>query len=222
MKKKVIIIALIAVGALFINLNSFAQQWVSLNGDTLPSSPVCQIVKSGKDFVEIEIQISGFYREDTIIDGVTFQKLYLDEFYSTQDVGIPEMPVLNKLIYKPDSSDISATLFNCLQDTLEEYNIYPYQQLFNDSASIKIFEIDTNFYKQNIYYPNCSFVENNSALFRSLIVSTVSFQPFRFNPYTNSLVVTKYFLSELILKPNLEIPLSTIRKILMKFLKILF
>jgi len=192
MKKKVIIIAFIAVGALF-DLNCYAQQWISLNGNTLPSSPICQIVKTGKDFVDIHIQISGFYKQDTTIDGVIFQKLYLDEFYSTQDIGLPEMPVLNKLIYKPNANAVTATLYNCVQDTLDKYNIYPYQQLINDSASINIFEIDTNFYKQNIYYPNSNFVENNSALFRTLNVSSISFQPFKFNPYTNNLVVAKNF-----------------------------
>lgn len=113
MKKKVIIIAFIAVGALF-DLNCYAQQWISLNGDTLPSSPICQIVKTGKDFVDIHIQISGFYKQDTTIDGVIFQKLYLDEFYSTQDIGLPEMPVLNKLIYKPNANAVTATLYNCV------------------------------------------------------------------------------------------------------------
>lgn len=37
MKNKVIIIVLIVAGA-FLSLNSIAQQWVPLNGDTLPSN----------------------------------------------------------------------------------------------------------------------------------------------------------------------------------------
>jgi hypothetical protein len=169
------------------------QEYISLNGDSIPNLSTCQIIGQGTNYVEFDVEISGFYKQDTTINYITYQRISLLDNYTTSNVGMPELPIINKLVYVPDSCTINISISNIVVDTIHNYVVFPYQSLSIESDTVNIFELDSAYYSCDSIYPFEYTIVSQSKRFRNIDVVNMAIQAFNYNPYNKRLSIIKSF-----------------------------
>ncbi len=135
-------------------LCSLNSEYIPLNGNLFPENPKFTVLSSNLSQFSFELEIPGFFVEDTVIEGETYQIIeLLSSQGSTEEVGKPNLPIINRLVGILPQSGISAT-FQILEDTvLDNYLIFPTQPPVVESLPPLPFTKDEIFYTKDTLYP---------------------------------------------------------------------
>ena len=151
MKKSLLLVSILTI----LTFIAFAQkEWVSFTSDN-PELPQVVIEEQNDTKVILNISIPGMYVSDYLEEGQSFQRLELIENETTMDVGMPELPMLNKIIGIPGNKKIKVSILEQEIVMLEDYFVYPFQTPSKDvkGGNPDEFVIDEKFYSQSKYYP---------------------------------------------------------------------
>ncbi len=71
--------------------------WVSFDGTPTPTPPSITILQNDAQAVVLNVKIHGMFSEDTTVEGITYQLIYIPQEITTSDIVKAEIPILKRL-----------------------------------------------------------------------------------------------------------------------------
>ncbi len=135
-------------------------EWVSFDGSPPGTPAEIQVIFSDVDQTELEVVTHGMYVCPEVVEGETFQRIYLPQldgedtvYATTQDTGKCELPVMNRLLgLVTDAPSVTMDIDLLEYEYYYDYHIYPYQSLVPEEDT-GVFYMDTSFYQSYDFYP---------------------------------------------------------------------
>ena len=138
----------------------------------------------------IEINISGFYRNDTIILGQKYDNIEVPSTGWRLTPGLPLLPAIYKLIAIPSSKDVKLTIIEKEDTLLSNYYLIPSPSINPDNSDT--FIIDEDIYNFDSFFPDSLTAYYGPALWRDCRVIQLKVYPVQFNPVKREIrIVTK-------------------------------
>jgi hypothetical protein len=97
------------VALLSINKLHAQSNWVTFTKAT-PEAPEITLLQSNTSAVIFRAQTSGMFSEDINENGTMYQRINLPKQSAKNNEGLPEIPIIRKLIAIPECSDITLTV----------------------------------------------------------------------------------------------------------------
>jgi hypothetical protein len=117
-------------------------EWVSLDPGASYTDLDIRLVESSGTRSVIEVTVPGFYQATIEQEGVSYQKLILEENLAGLQVGHPDLPVLTALIGLPATGTVSAHVAYLEGETFPGYRVYPFQEPLLDAQHQPSFAIN--------------------------------------------------------------------------------
>jgi hypothetical protein len=170
-----------------------AQQWISFSS-LVPSAPEVNLLTSNTQTVSFEVTIPGIYRLDTIVNGITFSRLYLSDGYAINPVGYPEIPVISFKIAIPHCDNVEVETTIKSQQNMTFRWVYPVPETVKEQNEqgnpvlVEYFNFNANAYTQPRSPEPVSVVSSHGALRKQHYVE-ITIAPIVFCPVTQQLSV---------------------------------
>ena len=187
MKKVLLVAGLIALLAV---ITQAQKSWIGFTSDS-PQQPRVKIEDQNTDRVILDISISGMYVTDITAEGKSFKRLELVEDNTTQEIGKPELPMLNQVIGIPDNKMVKVTVLSKQTTLLDNFIIYPFQTPTTDNigGQNKPFVMDEKFYDQPHSYPLNQIYIGEPGIMRDVKIAGLHIVPFLYNTATKKLEI---------------------------------
>ena len=164
-------------------------QWVSLDHSKATNTPpVVKILKDDNSSTIIQIDIAGFYLDEHIVKGQTFQSAdLLTEVLSTKP-GYPELPYITKILAIPDQSGISVEVIETGEiQIIDDVHLQPARESWFEGKEESPFELDTEVYNSTDVFPKEYAQIDPPVVFRDFRIARISIFPIRYSPVKNEL-----------------------------------
>ena len=189
---------LLLFASIFVFISLSAQQnfisFSNMREATDEKQVVREVVDNGNRNVVFEYDIPGAYFFDIEEEGYVFQRLFIDGFSHTHEVGKPAIPSLNHVIAVPRGAKVSIRILESRSMEYDNMLIYPSLRAATDRYGDPEppFEIDWDFYGQNTVYPAnlCEIIESN--MIRGTELAILRISPVQYNPAQRKIKVYSY------------------------------
>ena len=158
------------------------------------SIPVRQIIDKGLNGIKVKYAFgSALVTNKTapvkIRKNSDFQMLSIPGFSHLQEVGLPALPSHIDLIAVPKGATFSIENIKITRNIHKGYRIYPALKPANDTegAPEPEFEMDKDFYKQNIFFPQSPIRIIEKVNLRGMDFLLVEIVPVQYNPATSEI-----------------------------------
>lgn len=184
-----VVCALLGCGA----LSLAAPTWVQFDSGGAVRPGEFSVVSSSPDSTVVELRLFGFFREDTVVSGETYQlvNLCIDGGGLLTTVGSPRVPVLARLIAIPDDKCVDVAVRSLEEESFEGYRIFPYQPPPTDDSGPGGLVLDSVRYTTDELYPDTWAQAAEPMIVRDFRVCRSVLQPVRNNPVTGQLLVAR-------------------------------
>src|SRR3972149_9736076 len=180
-------------------LHFFAQDnWVSFYKQE-STAPTVKLLSSNNNNVSFFVQINGMSVSNKNVDKVTYQSLSIPDAEVITQEGLPQVPVITKLIAIPDCDDVSLSITPSNELVFSDYNILPAPRFdkkkWQDGTDRieQVFEENKNIYSSNIDFPGKYGEIIEVGYCRDQKIARVAIYPLQFNPMTKTIkVITDY------------------------------
>lgn len=175
-----------------LSLNA-SDSWVKFSSDT-PSQPEVNIIEQNSSRIVLEINIPGMFVYNVEQEGKTFQRLELNPWQTTQDIGKPELPLINQTIGIPSDRLCRVRILESSSVILENYLVYPFQTPTTDVSGghEKEFVMDEAFYSGKTSSPEDNAYMTEPGIWRDVRISGMHVIPFRYMPRDKQLEALYY------------------------------
>ena len=199
MKRLLFLISLILVVSTGISQNTFIAN--NKNISNFSETEALRIVKdNGINGVYVDYKFPAFSVSTKVEINTTFQMISLKGFSHLKNVGKPALPSHNDLVAIPLGAKCNIEIISSSFITKKNYLIFPALKPAVDTygADDPEFEIDKEFYKKNILYPELPIEIVEIIQIRGMKIAVVQIRPIQYNPAKNELRI----FSELSFKVN--------------------
>lgn len=151
-------------------------------------------LQSTKEAVNFTITIHGFYSQDTIVNQMTFQRIFLPGGSLLDSVGKPELPYYSTLLAIPACDSIQFKIQPVDSTALSGYNIFPTPKIQYDSIIkdlVMTFFMDPDAYSQNDFSPVNTCTTGKAGALRDQLLGRLNFYPIKVNPIAQQLFIYK-------------------------------
>ena len=182
------------LGIIILNTHVFAQKqkviWAGEPGGL-------KIETSDRGHMDLMFSLSGFYFEKETTPGGSFERIRVNGYAHSSIPGLPELPVLNKLIEIPDGTTplIHIVSLKTRRISLKNYGIqnqvYPVQPSVSKRGQQdrQKFFYQTKQYQKDTLFGEEPVLLKSTGIMRGRKLSVLTFSPFRYNPLKNELKV---------------------------------
>lgn len=157
-----------------------------LNKITLHNSSL-----SGLSF---EFNLGGVSLTTFRVNGKDYVKLDFPNSSHTQDVGLPDIPLVSMKAAVPKRAEISIEYTVESSEEIKNILLYPAQKLLPETPDGKekaVFSLDSDFYSQDTWYPVIPVSHSPIYTIRGVDVTTILLSPFQYNPARKMLRILK-------------------------------
>jgi len=175
------LLTLLFIVSIFISLQS---KEIVVN----PNVKLFNTLYSNLSVTELEFNLDKYQITQIEQDGITFQKISYPMEGDLYQNGKPDLPVFTRFVAIPNKGSVTLKIETEDYETIDNILVYPRQ---NDDADHTGFDIDKDFYSQNIQFPSQIAQIRNPLILRDYRVVPVTFAPFQYNPALKSLKVYK-------------------------------
>lgn len=176
------------------------------------TAPTVNVSSSNNGNVSFVVQINGLNVSNKNVDEVTYQSLYIPDAEVITEEGLPQVPVITKLLAIPDCGDVSLSITPSNELVLSDYNILPAprfdKEKQQDGTYImdQVFEEDKNIYSSNVDFPGKYGEIIETGYCRGQKVARVAIYPVQFNPVAKTIKVnTDYNINLTFSNPSSEV-----------------
>jgi len=184
---KNLLLALIIVALIPFKLNA---EWVPLNQTRTAAPPDVTILSEDNSSTVIKVELNGFYINEFIADGKTYQSIDLGTEIFTTNAGYPEVPHIAKVLAIPDQSGVSVEVVEMgTVQTFENLLLQPARDSWFEGDPETPFVENAEAYQSNNAYPKEFIAFEDPAVFRDFRIARFSFYPLRYVPAKKELQV---------------------------------
>ena len=101
--------------------------WISFDGTPIPTPPTISIQQNDAQAVILNIKVHGIMVIDTMVDGITYQRIEIPDETRTSDIGKAELPIINRIIQIQPMPGVTLCDTTIKDTLLDNYNIFPRQ-----------------------------------------------------------------------------------------------
>ena len=168
-----------------------AWEWIPMGAPLAEQAPAISVLSSDVRLIEIEVDVSGLYREVVGTPGGEFPRLSLPPEGFTTEVGRPQLPVLFRWVEIPVGARVrleaavSEKEIMSLQELGIEKQIAPVQRpvpKIPGAHEAMVFEMDQDFYAQDRWYPTDLIQLGEVDQIRGHQLVPLKVHPVRYNP----------------------------------------
>ena len=171
-----------------------AQTWIPLTNSARDARGTdIEVLASDASQYLFKVTINGFYKKDVVVEDTTYNQLYINKYETLDEVGCPELPVVNQLIGLPKGTRGKVTVSNITWENLNGYTVYPLQPYLMETETADGFSKNTSLYNSATYFPTESHRLGDVSDWGGLKTCNLRLQPFHYNPSTSQLRVMKEF-----------------------------
>ena len=154
--------------------------------------PVRTVEEKGTNKLILEYQFPGALVSQQTENGINFQNIFIEGFSHLKEVGKPALPSHTDIIALPKGiQSVSIKVLSYEKKEYDGYMVYPALQPASDrwGDPEPEFEMDTEFYNSDIFYPEASIklVEINKI--RGMNIAFIQICPVHFNPIQQKIIV---------------------------------
>ncbi len=167
----------------------FSANYITLNGEI--SQPKITILNSDLTQIRVKIDFPGFYMQDTVREGITFQQVTMPKTGVTIDEGLPQVPQTVQLVGIETTGKYEVSLVSADFVNFQNVNIFPAQPQPTRQGQMLPWTMNSEIYETNAWYPSNPVTKNDEAVLRDYRVLPASIYPVRFNPVKKTIEVAK-------------------------------
>lgn len=186
--KKILLLSLLLLSFAFSNAQ---QGWISFDGQG-PSEPIVRI-ENGQDgqSLILDIRLAGIRVQDVEQDGKQYQRFGLVNNQTTKEVGLPELPLLHRLLGLPGNTLASFEILETTVNTIDQVVVFPFQPPTKDGRAEKPlpFSMNSDFYASSELFPSTRVVVDKPEIWRDVRVSGIHISPCVYAPAEKRLYV---------------------------------
>ncbi|MCX7733129.1 MAG: C25 family cysteine peptidase, partial [candidate division WOR-3 bacterium] len=167
-------------------------RWIGLQTGATETPSQFEVLSSDQQHTIVELNLSGFYVEDTVTPAGRFQRLRLNipAAGMLTQTGAPELPVVARFIAIPDFADVQIRILEEDVTTLTGFRIYPAQPPQPENGPQPPFVIDEARYALPEFYPETPARISAPMIMRDFRLVQLVIQPVRLNPATGELRIS--------------------------------
>ena len=155
-----------------------------------------KVISSKQSSLLIENSISAIKLSEMVLKDGQFVRINVPKYTKSSGIGLPELPVFNKLIEVPHNAEVIVRIVSFDEEVVNLNNyftnkILPAQPSISknvDSESV-IFQYDRDFYLKNEYSTTDMAKVSVLGTMRSVRFGRITISPFSYNPVENILIV---------------------------------
>ena len=185
----------------------------------LPASagqaPEIKIVESTKSAIRYQVSIPAYERLAIRMNATEFDRIDIPGFGRLGEPGKPDVPVLGKMIALPGDGELEVQVEKLRYIEIENVYIAPAQPPARDDWRSDQYQLDSQLYQQDQYYPSSLGWAEDVKIMRGYPLTIFWISPVQFNPvqrtarifYEFELVLSFDSDSELVIDPRLSSPI---------------
>ncbi|KAA0223565.1 hypothetical protein EDS67_25705 [candidate division KSB1 bacterium] len=173
----------------------FAQQtWVPFLQQE-KTAPSVTLLTSNTNIVSFTVQINGMFADEKKVGDVAYRKLSIPDAEVMTEQGLPQVPMITKLIAVPDCDDVSISVVPSNELEFANYDVIPaprYERKEWPDGShsmAEVFEENKPVYSSDAYFPGKYGEIVETGYVRGQKVARVAIYPIQFNPAGKTLKV---------------------------------
>ncbi len=171
-----------------------AQTWISLTDSNINAHDIeIEVLTSNVNQYVFNVTINGFYKNDIIIGDTTYSRLYIKEHEALDEIGHPELPVVNQLLGIPKGTYGKVTVSNITWKDFNGFTVYPFQRNLLESETENEFSKNADVYNSTSYYPSTTYSFGAVHDWGGIKIQNLALCPFHYLPSTSQLHVMKEF-----------------------------
>lgn len=181
MKKIALITSFIALSFCISGQNSFLP---FNNNQRSTNNAVRSFNEQGLNGIQIEYSFNGAIVVNKEVEGKVYTYLNVKDFSKLKAVGKPALPCHNDIIAVPMGADAKIKIIDIEYKEFINYLIHPALQPATDTKGAKEpeFEIDEDFYRQDVFYPATPVEITEIQKIRGMSMAIVEIRPVQYNP----------------------------------------
>lgn len=173
---------------LFVCYTHLFADWLSFKNGNPKSKPTVQVLSQRDNVIELEITLPGIEVFQINHNNEIFQNLRLPGYYTTSEIGKPQVPKISELIAVPLDATLSYRIIDSSVTVFENYHLYPVQDGSEDKEKSE-FIIDNDFYQKDIFYPGFETVIKKPNIWRDISIAELNIFPIQYNPFKRQLKI---------------------------------
>ncbi len=138
--------------------------------------------------MDIQFKVPDFEIEESVVAGVTYKKVKIDNAGYLMETGMPELPILTTTIAIPNHGQVRVELVDTHQKMIQHVIPYPSQDGDIEDTSRNL-SLNQAFYQGTDVYPQEVIKCSEPQILRDFRLVTVQIQPFAWNATTHELIV---------------------------------
>ena len=193
-KAKMFILVLASLVMAFMAVTSASAQpiWIPLDGSTVEEKPSAVVQWSNDQETVVEFTTKGMFVEETTEEGQIFQTLRFPYYYTTLEVGKPQLPAITEMFGIPGNANVRARVIEATVMTLDDYTVYPFQTPLSEEEERVGFDIDRELYARDLFYPEQVVEVGEPGIWRDIRVVSLRVYPIQYNPATSDLTCSSH------------------------------
>ena len=158
--------------------------WVSLDRNRKANTPPeVKLISDNESSTLIKINIAGFYLNDLVTNGKTYQSIDLLSEMITTNPGLPEMSYIAKVLAIPDYSGVSVEVVEMGEvQTIQNVYLPPARESWIEGQPESPYVENADFYSSDEIFPKQIADVEKPSIFRDFRIARVSVYPIRYNP----------------------------------------
>jgi Peptidase family C25/Propeptide_C25 len=166
-------------------------EWVALTASNEGDPAVFEPMNGNGDGFTLEWTLPGFFSEETLAGGQTWDRFNFPGQGYLGHVGAPNLPVMRKLFALPANSGVRVSILNLEYEEFENVVVEPKQPslLETESPADKPFAQDTAIYETDAFVPANWAEAAPIGVVHGIRIGQLELRPFRLNPVTGILQV---------------------------------
>ncbi len=167
--------------------------WNPVFGDI--SSVQVQSIKADNMNAMLRMSLTGLHLAPIFRDKMAFTRLSLPDAGVTNEIGLPEIPVVRQLVAVPEGAIVTLTVTPGPSKMVEDLNVYPVQEpvpealIANAGLMVMPFKQNKSFYNLRSPYPAQLAHVSEPMKIRDVTVVMLEMSPMQYRPGSKQLTV---------------------------------
>src|ERR1035437_3610995 len=193
---------------IFCNRTFSQGTWMPFDSSGRQALEVLNIQSNSKQ-LSFDVNVHGIYIKDSLVKNTLFERVGLPGADPLDSIGKPEVSYYSKLLAIPQCDSMILTIVPMDSVELTNFILYPRPLFQFDSIqnlTVEVFDLDSNAYSNNSFYPNATCLVQNYTSLRDQNLGRITYYPMKYNPVTQSLIIyTTFHVNIAFINPSTDV-----------------